>query len=299
MRSTHLLLAIMVTAIWGTNFVLIRIGLDELPPFTFATLRFLIVAIPLVFLLPKPAVDWWHLISFGVFIGFGQFGVMFWAMQDNISPGLASLVVQVQVFFTILMSALLFAERIHQLQWLALTISATGVLLIAAFTDGTTTVLGLLLIIFAAFSWSCGNLVVKVAGQFNMLAFMAWSSLFAALPLGLMALYLEGSELMQRSVSNASLTTWAVVLWQSVGNTIIGYGLWNTLLQRYPAATVTPWALLVPVFGISASAGWLGEPLTWWKTLAAFLIVGGLLLNIQSGKFATRTQYTALKRRNL
>jgi len=289
----------MVTAIWGTNFVFIRMGLDELPPFTFAALRFLIVAVPLVFFLPKPAVGWWHLIGFGVFIGFGQFGVMFWAMQDDISPGLASLLVQMQVFFTILMSALLFAERLHSLQWLALTISAAGVLLIAIFTDGSTTTLGLLLIMFAAFSWACGNLIVKVAGQFNMLAFMAWSSLFAALPLGLMALYLEGNSLMQQSVANASLTTWAVVLWQSVGNTIIGYGLWNSLLQRYPAATITPWALLVPVFGMSASAWWLGEPLTWWKAVAATLIIGGLLLNIQSGKFAVKEQYTVLKRRNL
>jgi O-acetylserine/cysteine efflux transporter len=71
-----------------------------------------------------------------------------------------------------------------------------------------------------------------------------------------------------------------VVVWQSIGNTLIGYGLWNMLLHRYSAATVTPWALMVPVFGMSASAALLSEPMPWWKLLAMGLIVGGLGLNL-------------------
>ena len=274
------LLALLVAFIWGTNFVFIEVGLRELPPFLFATLRFLLVAIPLIFILPRPKLPWWQLISYGVLIGFGQFGLMFWAMQDNITPGLASLVIQIQVFFTILLSALLFQEQIHRLQWLALAICFSGVALIIGFTDGHTTILGLLVILVAAISWASGNLVVKKARPANILAFIAWSSLFAVPPLLLMSLSLEGLDAIKLSLQQAGLISWSVVLWQSIGNTLIGYGVWNLLLNRYTAAAVTPWALMVPVFGMAASALALDEPMPWWKWLAATLIIMGLAINL-------------------
>jgi len=280
MSLTHQLQALIVMTIWGTNFVFIRIGLDELPPFTFALLRFLLVAFPLIFFLPRPAVAWRYLAAFGFFIGFGQFGLLFWAMQDDISPGLASLVVQTQAFFTILLAAWLFSERVSLLQITALAVSFAGLSLIAAYTDGTTTLLGLAVVLIAALSWSCGNLTVKKVGKVNLIAFLAWSSLFAIPPLFLMAWYLEGSQLMLSSIQHASLNSWLVVIWQTVGNTLIGYGLWNSLLQRYPASTVAPWALLVPISGMAASSLFLHEPLPWWKIVAAALILSGLLINI-------------------
>lgn len=279
MSLVHLLQALLVTTIWGTNFVFIHIGLQELPPFTFAALRFILVAFPLILLLPKPNIPWKYLIAFGVFIGFGQFGFLFWAMQDNITPGLASLVVQTQVFFTIFLAIWLLNENIKPIQIIALLISFSGLVLIASYTDGHTTLLGLFMVMIAAFSWACGNLTVKKAGKVDLIAFLAWSSIFSAPPLLLMAFWLEGSELMFSSIRQASVTTWAVVAWQTVGNTLIGYGLWNSLLQRYPAAMITPWALLVPVSGMSASAIFLGESLPWWKVIAALLIMSGLLIN--------------------
>jgi O-acetylserine/cysteine efflux transporter len=109
--------------IWGTNFVFIKYGLEELPPFLFATLRFLLVAIPLIFFFPKPKVSWGLIAAYGVFIGFGQFGLLFFAMQSNISPGLASLVIQMQVFFSILLAIFFFKEAVARLQWLALVIA--------------------------------------------------------------------------------------------------------------------------------------------------------------------------------
>lgn len=293
MSLTHQLQALLVMVIWGTNFVFIRIGLDELPPFTFALLRFILAAFPLILFLPRPLVPWRYLAAFGFFIGFGQFGLLFWAMQDNISPGLASLVVQTQVFFTILLAAWIFSERVRLMQIIALIISFAGISLIAAQSDGTTTVLGLIVVLIAAFSWSCGNLTIKKVGKVDMISFLAWSSIFAIPPLLLMALWFEGSELMISSVQQASLNSWLVVIWQTVGNTMIGYGLWNSLLHRYPAAAVAPWALLVPVSGMTASSFFLGESLPWWKVLAAILILSGLIINIISNRKPVATASTS------
>lgn len=284
MSLIHQLQALLVTTIWGTNFVFIHIGLQELPPFTFATLRFALVAFPLVLFFPKPNIPWKYLIAFGVLIGFGQFGFLFWAMQGDITPGLASLVVQTQVFFTIFLAIWLFSENIKLIQVLALIISFLGLALIGLYTDGQTTILGIVMVLIAALSWACGNLTVKKAGKVDLIAFLAWSSIFSVPPLLIMALWIEGSELMISSISQASYKAWAVVVWQSVGNTLIGYGLWNSLLHRYPAAAIAPWALLVPVSGMSASAVFLNEGLPWWKLLAATLILSGLIINLYANR---------------
>ncbi|CAA6806961.1 MAG: Permease of the drug/metabolite transporter (DMT) superfamily [uncultured Thiotrichaceae bacterium] len=284
MPLRHQLLALLVAFIWGTNFVFIEIGLRELPPFLFACLRFILVAIPLVFILPRPNVPWWQLISYGVLIGFGQFGLLFWAIQDNITPGLASLVVQIQVFFTILLASFLFSETIRRPQWIALAISFSGLLLIALFTDGDTTLPGLGVVMIAAMSWAGGNLVVKRAGRINFIAFIAWSALFSIPPLALMSLYSEGWPAIQQGLTQAGWISWSVVLWQTIGNTLIGYGLWNMLLSQHKASEVTPWALMVPVFGMIASALALSEPMPWWKWVAAILIMAGLIINLKTSR---------------
>ena len=284
MSAIHQLIALFVALIWGTNFVFIRYGLNDLPAFTFAALRFALVAFPLVFFLPKPKASWPMIIAYGLAIGFGQFGLIFWAMQSNVSPGLASLIVQMQVFFTIFISALLFKEIVTFYQWLSLVICFLGLFTIIVFTDGQTTLLGIFLVLLAALSWAIGNIVVKQVGQVNILAFIVWSSLFSAPPLFAMAMIFEGPNLAFHAIQSASWQIWLVVAWQIVGNTLIGYALWNMLLRNYPAAMVTPWALLVPVFGIGSSWLLLSEPLPWWKLLACGLIFIGLIGNVYNGR---------------
>lgn len=278
MTKKHQLLAFIVAFIWGTNFVFIKYGLEELPPFLFATLRFALVAFPLILFFPKPKVSWGLIAAYGLFIGFGQFGLMFFAMQNDISPGLASLVVQMQVFFSIILAMLFFKESVNLIQWLALMISFTGVAVIASHVDGQTTLFGLALILTAATSWAFGNMVIKKVGSINIIAFLAYSSLFAVPVLAAMSLYLEGWTLIASSLQSATINSVYVVLWQTIGNTLIGYGLWNFLLSKYSAATVTPWALLVPVSGMLTSSLLLSEPMPLWKLLAAILVLTGLVL---------------------
>jgi O-acetylserine/cysteine efflux transporter len=276
----HFLLALAVVAVWGTNFVVIRVALDHLPPLLFATLRFTLVLLPVVFFVKRPQVPWTNLAAYGLLIGAGQFGLLFVAMKGHISPGLASLVVQTQVFFTIGMAMKISGEKVQPFQIVALLLAASGIVLIAAHGGGAATPLGVLLILLAAASWAGGNIVARQAGTVNMLAYVVWASLFSIPPLFLMSLWLEGWPAMLAGVRNADALTWGAVAWQAVGNTMFGYAAWGWLLARHPAATVTPMALLVPVFGMGASAILLHESLPGWKLAAAALVLTGLAVNM-------------------
>ena len=282
------LLALAVVAVWGTNFVVIRLGLDALPPLLFAALRFTLAALPLVFFIKRPAVPWRDLVLYGLFIGVGQFGLLFIAIDGLIAPGLASLVVQVQVVFTIGLAMRGTGERLTAVQYAALALAVAGVGIILAHTGGTTTPLGVALVIGAAFGWSLGNMVTRRAGRVDMLAFMVWSSLFAIVPLFALAFAFEGSARIGAALAAAGPTVWAVVAWQTVGNTLFGYGAWGWLMARYPASSVAPMALLVPVFGMGSAALFLGEPLPGWKLGAAALIIGGLAVNLFGPRLLAR-----------
>lgn len=276
----HALLALAVVSIWGTNFVVIKVALAHLPPLTFAALRFIFAFLPAAFFLKRPPVPWRNLAAYGILIGLGQFGVLYIAMHGFISPGLASLVVQTQVFFTIGLSMWLNNERIRLFQVAALALATIGLGVILIHTDATTTPIGLAMVLFAALSWSLGNLVQRASPGVSSLSYVVWASLFSVPPLLLLSFAIEGWPAMRDGIDRADLMTWVAVLWQSAGNTLFGYVAWGFLLARYPAATVTPWALLVPVFGMGASALLLAEPLPVWKIAAAVLVIGGLAINI-------------------
>ncbi len=276
----HFLLALAVVAVWGSNFVVIKLALGQMPPLLFATLRFCMVVFPLVFFLPRPAVPWRNLAAYGLLIGVGQFGLLFVAMNGQISPGLASLVIQVQVFFTIGLAMAMAGETLQRVQWLALALAGGGLAMIVLHTDGSTTVLGLGLVLLAAMSWAGGNLVSRAAGRVNMVAYVVWSSLFAVPPLALLSLWVEGWPELLAGLQHADHLAWAAVAWQAWGNSIFGYAAWGWLLSRYSAATITPMALMVPLFGMGSSAWWLGESLPPWKLGAAALVMAGLALNL-------------------
>ena len=287
MTPLELLLALSVVFIWGTNFVVIKIGLDSFPPLLFATLRFFFAALPWLFFIRRPNVAWRYLALFGLFLGAGQFGFMFVAMRADITPGLASLVMQVQVFFTVGLSLWLFGEQVHARNLVGLALAVVGLAIIGLNLDAATTPRGLVLVLLAAASWAAANITVKYAnkahGKFDVLGFMIWSSLFGVPPLAVLALVLEGYEPAMAAIATAGWGAWAAVLWQSLGNTLFGFGIWNWLLARHSAAVFTPTALLVPVFGMAASSLVLNEPLYAWKLLAAGLVIAGLAINMFGG----------------
>lgn len=301
MPLPHLLLALCVVAIWGTNFVVMKLGLATWPPLLFVALRFLFSALP-VLAFARPTAAWRLVVLYGLFIGVGQFGLLFYALRADITPGLASLVIQVQAFFTIALSAALFGEPVRREHVAGLALAAAGIGLIAwrsgalsglgatsnAAGAGGVTILGLGLVLLAAASWSAGNLVVKRIGRVDVLPFMAWSSIAPAVVLVVLSLVLEGPRPIATAFAAAGPGAWAAAVWQAAANTLFGYGAWSWLLARHPAVQVAPMALLVPVFGMGASSLILAEPLPAWKIAAAVMVMGGLALTVFGGRLRRR-----------
>ena len=279
--ASHLLLALAIVAVWGTNFVVIKLSLAAFPPFLFAALRYTCALLPLAFFLPRPKVSWINLCIYGLAVGVGQFGILYFAIDGRISPGLASLVIQTQVFFTIGFAMFFAKERLRLYQTLAVLIAMMGLVIIALHTDATTTFLGLSLVVFCGFSWGIANTVSRRAGSINMLGYVVWASAFAIPPLFAISFLFEGGwDRMITSITSAPMGAWAGVLWQSWANTIFGYAAWAWLLSKHPAAVVAPAPLLVPIFGMGAAAYFLGEPLPMWKMMAAGLVITGLVVNL-------------------
>ena len=285
----HVLLALAVVFVWGTNFVAIKVVLGHIPPLLFAALRFTMALVPAAFFVRRPKVGWGNLALYGLLIGVGQFGLLYIAIDGHISPGLASLVIQLQVFFTIAASMRISGERLQPVQWFALALATAGIAIIAMHTDTSTTILGLALVVGAAMGWAGGNIAAKQAGNVNMLAYVVWSSAFSILPLLALSLAFEGPQAMAAGLREADGVTWAAVVWQAVGNTLFGYAAWGWLLARHPSATITPMALLVPVFGMASSALWLDEPMPAWKIVAALLVIASLALNILWPRWRNRS----------
>ncbi|MBU3538082.1 EamA family transporter [Polynucleobacter sp. UK-Gri1-W3] len=275
------MLALAIVAVWGTNFVVIKLSLGAFPPFLFAALRYTFAFLPLVFFMPRPKVSWVNLCVYGLAVGVGQFGILYFAIDGRISPGLASLVIQTQVFFTIGFAMFFAKERLRTYQTLAVLVAMTGLGIIALHTDASTTFLGLALVVFTGFSWGVANTVSRRAGSINMLSYVVWASAFAIPPLFAISFLFEGGwEHMNTSLTSAPVGAWAGVLWQSWANTIFGYSAWAWLLSKHPAAVVAPAPLLVPIFGMGAAAYFLAEPLPLWKILAAGLVIVGLVINL-------------------
>jgi O-acetylserine/cysteine efflux transporter len=286
---THFLLALAVVAVWGTNFVVIKGALAELPPLLLATLRFIFSALPWLLFVRRPAVAWRYLFAYGVLIGM-QFGLLFLAMRHDITPGLASLVIQSQVFMTLLLVATFQHEVFRPTQLGGLVLATLGIATIGwqSISHGSAAVTpwGLVLVLGAALCWALANLVSRVIGRVDMLGFMVWSSVFAIPPLLVLSLLFEGPQAILQALPNAGLSAWAAVAWQALGNTLFGFGAWGWLLARHSAAAITPMALLVPVFGMGASAALLGESLPAWKLAAAALVIGGLGVNMLTARFS-------------
>lgn len=280
MLPRDILTALAVAVVWGLSFAAIKFGVNDLPPLLLTALRFALAALPAVFFLPRPAVSWWIIGGFGFILGVVKFGAMFLAIKAGMPTGLSAVVIQTQVFFTMLMAALIFRERPTRLQLIGAALAFGGVGLVAFSKSGGAPLGPFLIILFAAFCWAAANMVAKMAGKVDMLAFSVWSSLVPPIPLLILSLIFEGPTAITQSVTHASWLAWGSLLYMSYGATLFGFSFWNHLLTRYPTASVAPFALLVPVIGLVTGALVFNEPMPLVVVTGAVFVLSGLAINV-------------------
>lgn len=288
MKPLHLLAALTVVTIWGFNFVVIKVGLKEIPPILLCALRFIFAALPAVFFIKRPAVPVHKLVQFGLIQFALQFALLFGGMKLGMSAGLASLALQVHVFVTISLAVMFLGERPNVYQLWGAVLAFTGIGVVAFNVGGDVSVLGLVCVLSAAACWGVGNLISKQMGKVDMLALVVWGSLVAPLPLLALSLVVEGPERIAYSLTHLSWLGVASLAYLVYPTTLFGFAVWSWLLSRYPAASVSPLSLLAPVVALLSSAWLLGEPLQNWKLLAVFLVMTGLCINVLGPKWQIR-----------
>lgn len=278
MKFNHMLLVILVMALWGINFVFIRLGLDDLPPFLLCTLRFFLVAVPAVFFVPRPKVKLSLLLSYG-FVMFGlQFAFLFSAIRAGMSPGLASLVMQCQVFFTLGLASYIFKDKVSLIKIIGALVSFSGLGIVALHTQGDITLIGLILTLMASFSWASGNVLSKKVGSVPAFSLVVWGSLAAVPFLLVMSLIFEGPTLMGHSLQHMGWVSILSVGYIAYVSTHLAYSLWSHFLKVYPITKIAPFTLLVPVFGFLGTVIILNEPFPAWKVGASVLLILGLCI---------------------
>ncbi len=275
MPVRHIALAVLVMAIWGFNFVVIRLGLGSVPPLLLAALRFVVAALP-VFFLARPNVPPVRMIAVGMTLFVGQFAFLFPAMKLGMPPGLASVTLQSQAFLTILFAALALGERPRPRQLAGAGVAALGLLTIATTVGGDFTVVGLGLTLASAASWALGNILMRGTGKVDMLPMMVWLSLVPPIPLFALSLAIEGWPAIVSGITGMGLLGAGSVLYLALLATLVGFGLWGFLLKNHPASTVAPFSLLVPLFGTLSSWLVLGETFSPLRVAGMGLILLGL-----------------------
>lgn len=283
-------LGVLVALVWGVNFVVIDEGLQGVPPLFFAAVRFALVAL-LIVAVPRPACPWRYIVAVGIFMSAGQFGLLYLALSFGMPPGAASLVLQAQVPFTIVLATLTFGEPVSRRKRGGVAIALCGLAVIILNDGGALPLLGLVLTVAAAVSWAIGNVASRKGGARG-LSMVAWSALAAPLPLLAISAVIEGpSRWLEATESWGWAQTWSTRYTVLIA-TVVGFGIWNGLLARLPASNVVPFALLVPVAGLLSA--WVIQhavPTTW-------TVVGGVVLVFGAAVAVAPWSHRAHLRRN-
>jgi O-acetylserine/cysteine efflux transporter len=275
MAPAHLALALLVVVIWGVTFVATRWALDDFSPPQLTALRFLIAAAPAL-VLARPPLPWRTLIPVGLTLFLGQFLLQFFGIALGMPPGLAAVVVQTQALFTILFAAVALGERPSRREWTGTAVALAGLGLIGLTIGRDLTVAGLALCALSAVSWGVGNVLVKRLPPVDMLRLMVWLSVIPPLPSLALSQALDGPHALVTALTASSWLGRASVLYIGVIATVLGYAIWGALLRRYPAATVTPFALLIPFVAAYASSLAFGERFGPLRLAGMALVLAGL-----------------------
>lgn len=299
MAAKDLILAILVVIVWGANFTFIRLGLDGVPSMLLVAARYLVV-IPAVFFVKKPNISLKLALAYGSCVGVIQFSCLFYAMQIGMPAGLSSIVLQSAAFITPLLAMFLLKESMKPVQFIGLFIAAGGLYFIAksSMTGSITSIplFGLLLTLLAAFFWALSNIIIKIASnkasekgeKLDMLGVVVWTSLIPPIPALAFAFLLDSPETIYSAVTNLSPISVFSIAYLGLGSTLFGYGMWSSLLSKYPASKIAPLSLMVPITGLITARLVLDERLSYLQWIGGMIIIIGLAFSTLAGQIIYR-----------
>ncbi|MDF1646030.1 MAG: EamA family transporter [Legionellaceae bacterium] len=281
MQFKHILLAVFVAIIWGCNFVFVQCGIQEIPPLTLCALRFFLSSVPLVFFVKRPDVPWLWLFLYSFLTFTLHFAFMFFGMKVGAASGIASLLLQIQVFFSFLLAAILLGERLTRWQVAGAFFAFTGLAVVLEHLGGgDITFAGFMWIVAAALMWGAGNLCIKKMDKVQGMRLIVWASFLSFPPLCIASYWIDGPTAMFTSLHALSWRGALSVFYIAYISTWIGYGVWAWLLSIYSVGMVVPFTLLVPVVGLIASSVVFGEQMQAWKLIATCFILFGLMIHL-------------------
>ncbi len=287
MKKSDFLLGLLVAIIWGANFSVIKLGLNTLDPFLLTAFRFLFCAFPLIFFVKRPTIPLPIVALYGVLFGVGLWGIVNLSIVSGLSAGIASLLLQFTAFITIIMSFFFFKERISIIQYAGMTIAFTGLVFITSLTDGNISSIGVALVLCAAFAWGFCNMLLKKYKPNDMLSFVIWSGFFATIPLFAITFIIKGELPFIMLPQNLNSIAIFSIGFQSYITTILGYWIWNNLIKKYPATSVAPLSLFVPISGLATSSIIFNEVVSIEKMAAAMIILIGISIVLFSKKISS------------
>ena len=282
MTPRHTLLALLVVVIWGVNFVAIDLGLAHVPPLVFLAMRFVLVAVPAVFFIRPPAIGWRNIVLIGAFLSLGQFTLLYLALSLGMPPGLASLLLQTQIVFSVIVSSLLLREHPTRRQVVGIVIGMVGVAVVVVGHTHAAPWLPLVITLLAALSWAIGNVLSRRARAASGLSLVVWSGLVVPIPSLGLALLVDGPQAVSYSLTHLSIAAILSTVYTAVAASLVAYTIWNSLLARYPTGAVVPFTLLVPVIGILAAWVVYRENPTASELIGGAIMLGGLAAAVVS-----------------
>lgn len=284
------LLAALVATIWGFNFVVIDWGMDGVPPLLFLAVRFVAVLVPAVFLLPRPDLPWRTLLGVGAFMSLGQFGFLYVSMDAGMPPGLAALVLQAQVVFTIVIASAVLRERPTTAQAIGVGVGSLGLVVVALGRGGHVPLLALGLCLLGALSWGVGNVLSRASGVKGGLSLTVWSALVVPVPVVALSLVVDGPAAVLDGVAAFGWQAGLSTLYTAGLASLVGYGIFNTLLSRNASAAVVPWVLLAPVVAMASAWLLLDQQPSAAEVAGGAVMVAGVLLALRSGTSGSATR---------
>ncbi|CNJ77081.1 TPA: EamA family transporter [Yersinia enterocolitica] len=280
MKLTDFLIALLITAIWGVNFSIIKLGLITADPLILAGIRFTLCALPAVFFIKKPDTSWRYIIGYGLLFGIGLWGIVNLGIKAGVSAGIASLVLQFGAFFTLVLGAFLFHENLSKYQYIGIIVALLGLTSIIFISDGSVTFIGLALVLCGAVVWGLVSIIIKKSDTKQVFSFLVWSSLFSPVPLFILSYLFNGPSGFTELAIHFNTTTLFSILFQVYPNTLFAYWVWNSLLTKYPVSVVAPLSLLVPIFGMLGSVMIFNERIPSGKVIAMIFIISGLIIGL-------------------